>query len=629
MPRRRDASAGLGALVATAARSAAFPQSLSILAVASRPVAWYNVLQMNNNLKIPYGVSDFKRLRNEGYYFVDKSGYIRTLELCGPFLFFVRPRRFGKSLFLSMLRCYYDLAEKNNFDALFGDLDIGKEPTGNRNRYQILGLDFSKVNRGWGDTLEERFENYIGGCLDDFIRRYAPSYGEELCAEILASKPADKFTKVALAARRLGHRLYLMLDEYDNFTNAMLRAEGNDSYRAITHGQGFYREWFKAFKGDFDRIFMTGVSPVTMDDLTSGFNIASNISQSELCNSMVGFSEEEVLRLYTDFKGVGRFTSGEPADFVRDIKPWYDGYCFAEDRRGEESVFNSDMTLYFLNSLVQTGKPPKDWVDRNIATDYAKLQTIADIQRRIDPERAEEIMPPTERLAADGEISFPLAESFPADRIQAPDNFLSLFYYYGIVTMKERREGADWFRIPNACVRRQVFDYLRLHYGHARSPDWQEWSRLARAFAYRGEWKPFLERLAADFADTTPVRGGIQGEHRIQGYMQAEFGHLDFYLMEPEMELSRGFCDFCLFPERYRSADVPHSYLVELKHSGADASEAELAEKYREGLVQLAKYRADKSLPTLARGTTLHQIVFQFRGSELLRVEQIAEEKMP
>ena len=584
---------------------------------------------MNGNLKIPYGVSDFKRLRSEGYYFVDKSMYIRTLELCGSFLFFVRPRRFGKSLFLSMLRCYYDIAEKENFDALFGDLDIGREPTEYRNRYQVLVLDFSQVNICEGKTLQERFDNYMKVQLQVFLMKYSADYGEEFEREMPNASGMSLFSAIVGFAKHKGFHLYLMLDEYDNFTNAMLRAEGNVDYRTITHGQGFYREWFKSFKGNFDRIFMTGVSPVTMDDLTSGFNIASNISQDELCNAMIGFSEEEVLKLYSDFKGTGKFTEGDPARIVRDIKPWYDGYCFAEDRRGMESVFNSDMSLYFLNSLVKTGKPPKDWVDRNIATDYGKLQTIADIQRRIDPERAEEIMPPTETLAAEGEICFPLSESFPADQIQSPENFLSLFYYYGIVTMKERREGADWFQIPNVCVKRQVFDYLRSRYEHSHSPNWQEWSRLARMFAYRGEWRPFLERLAADFADTTPVRGGIQGEHRIQGYMQAEFGHLDFYLLAPEMELSRGFCDFCLFPERYRSADVPHSYLVELKYSKADASDADLAAKYQEGLDQLAKYRADKSVPTLARGTALHQIVFQFKGSELVRIEQVAEETMP
>ena len=195
--------------------------------------------------------------------------------------------------------------------------------------------------------------------------------------------------------------------------------------------------------------------------------------------------------------------------------------------------------------------------------------------------------------------------------------------------MKERREGGDWFQIPNVCVRRQVFDFLRTHFARTREPNWTEWRTLASAFAYRGEWKPFLKRLAADFAETTPVRGGIQGEARIQGYMQAEFGHLDYYLMEPEMELSRGFCDFCLFPERFRSGDVKHSYLVELKYSAKDAPDSELEAKRQEALDQLVRYRADKTVPALARGTTLHQIVFQFKGTELVRVEHVAQDEIP
>ncbi len=581
-----------------------------------------------DNLQIPYGISDFKRIRNDGYYYVDKTGYIPRLEQAGSFLFFVRPRRFGKSLMASMLRCYYDIAEKDNFDKLFGGLDIARNPTENANRYQILYMDFSLVNRGEGESLQTRFENYIGGRLDDFMASYGDAYSADDRRRFQMANAAGKFNVLADAARRLGHHLYLMLDEYDNFTNAMLRAEGNNSYRDITHGQGFYREWFKAFKTAFDRIYMTGVSPVTMDDLTSGFNIAANISQKPQFNAMLGFSEEECLQLYTDFKGVGAYTVGEPAEWIAAIKPWYDGYCFAEDKRGEESVFNSDMALFFLQSLVESGKPPRSWVDVNIRTDYAKLKVIADIQRRIDPAHAQDSLPVTERIAADGEIQFELKESFPADSIPKPENFKSLFYYYGILSMKERREGLDWFHVPNICVKQQVFDYLREHFARTNYPDWSEWSALASAFAYRGDWEPFLRRLAEDFAATNPVRGGIQGEHRIQGYMQAEFGHLNFYLMEPEMELSCGFCDFCLFPERYRYGDVKHSYLVELKYSKADADEAELDAKRAEALEQLAKYRADRTVPSLARGTTLHQLVFQFKGTELIRAEQIAEEKM-
>ena len=579
-------------------------------------------------LQIPYGVSDFKRIRNEGYYYIDKTGYIPLLEQAGSFLFFVRPRRFGKTLMASMLRCYYDIAEKDNFEKLFGDLEIAKNPTVNRNRYQMFALDFSTVNICEGNTLQERFDNYMRVQLQVFLMQYAADYGEDFRRGLPNVSGKSLLSAVAGYAKQKGYHLYLMLDEYDNFTNAMIRAEGNNSYHDITHGQGFYREWFKAFKASFDRIYMTGVSPVTMDDLTSGFNIASNISQDADFNAMLGFSEAEVLKLYSDFKGIGKYTVGEPSEWVAAIKPWYDGYCFAEEKRGEESVFNSDMSLYFLDSLVRTGNPPKNWIDVNIATDYAKLKVIADIQRRIDPGQEQDSLPITEKLAAEGEIWFPLKRSFPADSIPKPENFKSLFYYYGILSMKERRKGLDWFHIPNICVKRQVFDYLREHVTRTCAPDWSEWSALASAFAFDGEWKPFLCRLADDFSATMPVRGGIQGETRIQGYMQAEFGHLDFYLMEPEMELSRGFCDFCLFPDRYRFNDVKHSYLVELKYSKRDASESELAAKYDEALKQLVVYRADKSVPSLAKGTTLHQLVFQFKGAELVRAEQIAEEPM-
>ena len=590
-----------------------------------------------NNLQIPYGVFDFKRIRREGYCYIDKTGYIPLLEQAGSFLFFVRPRRFGKSLMANMLRCYYDVAEEENFDELFGGLEIAKNPTKNRNRYQVLYMDFSLVNRGEGDMLQKRFENYIGGRLDDFMSRYASAYSEEDRRRFDKANVAGKFNVVTDSAKRLGFPLYLILDEYDNFTNAMLRAEGNEPYRGITHGSGFYREWFKAFKGNFDRIYMTGVSPVTMDDLTSGFNIAANITQNPRFNAMLGFSEAEVLRLYTDFKGIGAYTEGEPADWVRSFKPWYDGYCFAKAKVGKERVFNSDMVLYHLSALVDSGEAPEDMVDRNIKTDYDKLQTIADIQHAQYRERhgggsegdnGEDVLPLTELLAATGRISFDLVESFPADAIADEENFRSLFHYFGILSMADREKGTTVFKIPNACVERQLFGYLRRAYRRTRMPSWLAWGKLASAMAYDGEWKPFLERLAAGLRGTQPVRGAIDREIRVQGYMQCEFGHINFYLARPEMELARGYCDFALFPERVHFGDAKHSYLIELKISPADASDADLAARYDEALRQLAKYRADPFVPSLAEGTTLHQIVYQFKGDEMVRCEQIAEEQM-
>ena len=581
-------------------------------------------MEKRQDLGIPYGVADFKTIRTEGLYYVDKSEYLAKLEARDRFVFFVRPRRFGKSLFLDMLRLYYDRNEKENFETLFGGLWIGSHPTPNRNRYLMLKLDFSEVGKGAEAPLDQKFDLYLSTVLDLLLSANADLFTAEFAAECKKQPVGAKFDLIVKSARAKGVPAYLVIDEYDNFTNDLIRSAGSDPYRTITHGTGFYRRWFKTFKSSFDRIFMTGVSPVTMDDLTSGFNIAANISQDAAFNAMLGFTEAETLQLYRDFKGVGEYQDGDPEAVVRSIKPWYDGYCFAKAKIGKESVFNSDMVLYHLKSMVAEGVPPENMVDVNISTDYAKLETIVDLQRQAGAKDAEDVSPLTEELAAKGEIAFELVPSFPADAIIEPDNFRSLFHYYGILSMAERKKGMSYFRVPNVCVEKQIFNYLRDIYRRTRLPGWIGWSKLASAMAYDGDWEPFFRRLADDFAATTPIRGDISGEIRIQGYMQAEFGHIKFYQAKPEMELARGYCDFCLFPERVYYGDATHSYIVELKHSKADASDAELAAKADEGIAQLHRYAADPFVPDLAKDTALHLILFQFKGTDLVRLEEIA-----
>ena len=577
------------------------------------------------DLGIPYGVADFSIIRNEGLYYVDKTEYLAKMEARDRFVFFVRPRRFGKSLFLDMLRLYYDRNEAANFEKLFGGLWIGAHPTPNRNRYLTLSLDFSQAGATGGRPLQECFDEYLSARFDAFMRSYPDVFDPNFVNSVKGTGALGKFVSIIAECRAKNFPVYLIIDEYDNFTNALIRSAGSEPYKSITHGTGFYREWFKKFKGSVDRIFMTGVSPVTMDDLTSGFNIAANISQDAAFNAMLGFSEDETRQIYRDFKGVGAYQEGDPEAIVRSIKPWYDGYCFAKAKVGKESVFNSDMVLYHLKALVAEGVPPENMVDPNIATDYDKLETIVDLQRKAGAQDAEDVSPLTEELAATGEIAFDLVPSFPADAIIRTKNFRSLFHYYGILSMSERREGMTYFRIPNACIEKQLFNYLRDSYRRTRLPDWIAWSKLASAMAYRGEWEPFLRRLAQDFAETTPIRGSIDGEIRIQGYMQAEFGHIKFYLAKPEMELARGYCDFCLFPERVYYGDAKHSYIVELKYSKADADEADLAAKAADGIAKLHRYAEDPFVPELAKDTALHLILFQFKGTELIRLEEIAQ----
>ena len=578
------------------------------------------------DLKIPYGVSDFRRIRNEGFYYVDKTRYLALMEERDSFIFFVRPRRFGKSLFLSMMECYYDLNAKKDFKKLFGDLWLGKHPTENANRFMILKLDFSKVG-GTGEALEQAFEKHIGKRLDDMVSRYPACFDAGFCARFWDQDAEGKFADVVNRSHLVGIPLYLIIDEYDNFTNQMIRATGVKEYRDITHGAGFYRNWFKKFKGEFDRIFMTGVSPVTMDDLTSGFNIAANLTLDSDFNAALGFSETEVLQMYSDFKGTGKFTSGDPKEIVSSIKPWYDGYCFSRKKVDVECVFNSDMTLYHLKTLVATGEPPENMVDANIRTDYEKLKTIADLQRTVLHIEGSNALPVTESLMLSGGIQFELVDSFPVESIIKPKNFKSLFFYYGLLSMTAKCHDDPVFGVPNASVEKQMCEYLRDAY-FPPEKDWSEWEAAARGFAYEGAWRRFIGMVAADYEASVPVRGSLGGEYRIQGFHQAEFGHVKYFLASPELELARGFCDFFLFPDKTRFSDVRHSYIVEFKHLKKGAKKADQESQRKEGIAQLKKYAKDKKVPALAKGTTLHLILVQYRGPKMVNCELVAEETM-
>ena len=575
--------------------------------------------------QIPYGVKDFKRIRLEDFYYVDKTAFIRKLEDRANFLFFVRPRRFGKSLLCETLRCYYDVAEKGNFDRLFGGLDIGKDPTANASRYFVLSLDFSYVNASRGETWSAKFENYLNNALRNLIDGHRVELSAVADVDELIALPGagDKFDVVVPLIKRLGYGLYVIVDEYDNFTNEIVSTAGKAPYREITHGTGFYRGWFKKFKGTCDRIFMTGVSPVTMDDLTSGFNIATNITQEEGFNAMVGFTAAETRRLFEDFQGTGRFADAAESH-LRTVKAWYDSYCFSKPCAGRETLYNCDMALYYLGKLVASGRPPENLIDANIRSDWNKLRAILAAQRHA--ETYEGVLPLTEELADRGEVSFPLVESFLVEGILKEENFKSLYYYYGIVTMSRVWRGNLQFRIPNECVRRQIFDYMREEYAkRPNAVDTSEFTAKFDAFAWDGEWRDFLTYLAEKYRDNGSPRDGLHGEARINGYLRAYLTMKSAFTVKPELSHPCGYSDYALFPDRtLPEGCVPEqSYLIEMKHSKAGASDAEVAAKHAEALAQLKAYAADPNLPALAGGTPVHFICYEFRGRDLVRLEEV------
>ena len=575
--------------------------------------------------QIPYGVKDFKRIRLEDFYYVDKTAFIRRLEARANFLFFVRPRRFGKSLLCETLRCYYDVAEKGNFDRLFGGLDIGKDPTANASRYFVLSLDFSYVNASRGETWSAKFENYLNNALRNLIDGHRAELSAVADVDELIALPGagDKFDVVVPLIKRLGYGLYVIVDEYDNFTNEIVSTAGKAPYKEITHGTGFYRGWFKKFKGTCDRIFMTGVSPVTMDDLTSGFNIATNITQEEGFNAMVGFTAAETRCLFEDFQGTGRFADAAEGH-LKTVKAWYDSYCFSRPRAGRETLYNCDMALYYLGKLVASGRPPENLLHANIRSDWNKLRAILAAQRHA--ETYEGVLPLTEELADRGEVSFPLVESFPVEGILKEENFKSLYYYYGIVTMSRVWRGNLQFRIPNECVRRQIFDYMREEYAkRPNAVDTSEFTAKFDAFAWDGEWRDFLTYLAEKYRDNGSPRDGLHGEARINGYLRAYLTMKSAFTVKPELSHPCGYSDYALFPDRtLPEGCVPEqSYLIEMKHSKAGASDAEVAAKHAEALAQLKAYAADPNLPALAGGTPVHFICYEFRGRDLVRLEEV------
>ena len=578
-------------------------------------------MMTNDFRQIPYGISDFKQIRKENLYLVDKTMFFEKLELAGNFFYFVRPRRFGKSLFLNMLEAYYDINEKDNFNELFKGMYVEQHPTKEMGQFQVLHLDFSLVGSNL-DRLEEDFNRYCGSEVDSFIESYQRFYEPHIVQRVLSQPTAvAKLNQVRMAAKKQGHKLYLVVDEYDNFTNNVLNVKGQQAYHDLTHGTGFYRDVFKVFKPMFDRIIMLGVSPITLDDLTSGYNIALNITMDPRFNQMLGFSEDDVRQMIRYYKEVGAIKPEFTEDsIIDDIKPWYDNYCFAKDSFGKEpSMFNSDMVCYYLSNLIKNGQRPEELIDPNTMTDYGKLKRLIRIDKT-EGKRTEII----HGIAEKGFLKARLVSHFPAERMMEFGNFVSLLYYYGMLTIGGVVGDRLKLIIPNNNVRLQYYQYMLDEYSSIHSVDISDLDDAYDEAALEGNWKPLIEFICQAYHDTTAVRQLIEGERNLQGFMNAYLTLTNYYLVAPEMEFAHGFCDFFLLPNYAVYPMVLHSYILELKYLKTDATEAEAEKQWTEAVEQIKTYAADKKLQSMLHGTQLHPIVVQIKGYDLVKYEEAA-----
>ena len=569
---------------------------------------------------VPYGISDFEQLRKENKYLVDKTMFFEKMERAGNFLFLVRPRRFGKSLFLDMLESYYDINQKDNFQELFRGLYVADHPTKEQGEFQVLHLDFSMV----GSDLENLYENFNRYCcnvMDSFIDDYKNYYSPRVVEWVhSAETAASKLNIVRMEAKKAKNKLYLIVDEYDNFTNNVLNVKGQRAYHELTHGTGFYRDIFKLFKPMFHRIIMLGVSPITLDDLTSGYNIALNMSLDARFNQMLGFSEEEVRQMIRYYKEVGAISEDKTEDdIIADMKPWYDNYCFARKSFATDpKMFNCDMVCYYMSTLVDTGDRPEDLVDPNTMTDYGKLKRLIEIDR-MEETRLSTI----HEIAEKGYILGTVVSHFPAERIMDYDNFVSLLYYYGMLTIGGVRGETLKLIIPNNNVRIQYYQYMFDEYQNINALPTAALRSVYDSAALDGDWRPLIEFICKAYHDTTAIRQLIEGERNLQGFMNAYLTLTNYYQVAPEMEFSHGYCDFFLLPNYLTYPMVAHSYILELKYLKSDATEAEAEKQWSEAVEQIKTYAADKKLQSMLHGSTLHPIVIQIKGYDLVKYEEI------
>lgn len=578
--------------------------------------------------RVPYGISDFPNLIREGYYYVDKTRYIELIERQPNFLFLIRPRRFGKSLFLSMLESYYGIDYTDCFQSLFGRLYIGQHPTGRQNRYLILRFNFSSVAPRQ-TNLAEAFNEYCVMMMTKFIRRYEPILGSDIWLDIHPDMDAGQMlTSITqhIAIKRDCPRIYLMIDEYDNFTNTILSTYGTDSYHEVTHGEGLIRHFFAVIKdatasaSSVERLFITGVSPITMDDVTSGFNIGTNISMQPAFNGIIGFSLNEMRAMLAYYIKEGALSTEVSVEGVLEqMKPWYDNYCFSS-RKLDERMFNSDMALYFLNSYLQDGVPPETMIDTNIRTDYNKLRHLVKLDHHFGANASV-----IRSIVEKGSITAEINTSFPATDMTKVENFKSLLFYFGMLSIQGVFRGETVLGIPNLTVREQLYTYLTEAYQRSShfQIDLDQLSYLVTDMAYDGAWQPVFDFFARELERQSAIREFIEGEAHVKGFLLAYLGLTRGYIILPEYEASKGYADFYMMPDLIHQPEIAYSYIVEVKYALRTASDREIEALMEEAEGQLHRYAADAKVQSSKGDTQLKLLTIVFKGWELVKAVEI------
>ena len=521
-------------------------------------------------IKITYAQSDFKTLITKDYFYQDRTQYIETLENWqSQFPIFLRPRRFGKSLFITTLHHYYGLEHKAEFQNLFGNLYIGQHPTAEASSYMVLSFDFSGIDTTSQKTTYQGFlENVLNG-VNLFMSAYEDFFTEEQKTILNSKKSPESVIQVLfqfIKQNKITQKIYLLIDEYDHFANELLSFDIKQ-FKSNVMTNGFVRKFYEVLKkgvrdGVIGRLFITGVSPITMDSLTSGFNIGDNISLNPIFHNMMGFTHSEVLEM---LKGVAIPAEKIP-EIMSDLIDWYDGYQFEAE---SSPLFNPDMVLYFLKEYSIKGRYPTEMLDSNIITDYQKIRNIFLIDAG-EIDRLEIL----DNLVKVGTIDFQLTRIFNLAHQFNDDDFLSLLFYMGLLTFKEAL-SSDWrFQIPNYVIKKLYFEYFgaiqleKTRFSKSLSPI----TRAIDSMMNDGQPEPFFKIVEYVLKENHSNRDEmVYGEKHLQTLMIALLFPYKAFKIHSEYEAKRTYPD--IFLERIPDRKINHEVVLELKYVKKSASD--------------------------------------------------------
>ena len=561
-------------------------------------------------MKLPYGISNFARLIEDGYHYVDKTHYIEQLENePAPYLFFLRPRRFGKSLFVSMLSYYYGLEHQKQFDALFGKFYIGTHPTPRANTYHVLDFEFSRIDTSTPEHTQKGFlQNVLAG-VSDFEQRYDRTRQDYKNCD----NPADLLKAFFVTHRE--KKIYLLIDEYDHFANEILSFHF-EHFSDIISRNGLVRKFYETIKaatskGIVDRLFVTGVTPITLDSLTSGFNIAQNCSTREEYNEMMGFTEDNVAQL---LHPICRECQMEKKQVLDDLRRWYNGYLFHAE--AEERVYNPDMVLYFATQLTprRKCKYPEKLIDLNIASDYGKIRRLFQLK---DPDQNYQVI---DQLIHDGFVTSQLTEQFSFERDFTRQDFISLLFYMGFISIENAQGPRLHFRTPNFVIKGLYWEYFTQLLQERFSVQ-IEVSQIENAFyelAYQNQLAPFLKLIESVLKELSN-HDFIQFDEKYIKVLFVAFASLaNLYYIRIEQETEQKYVDVLFL---HRPPYFPnYQFAFELKYLKKSES-AQLETTVPKAIAQLQGYLQSEALQRL---DNLKAYAIVFVGPEVRAVEAVA-----